>query len=69
MMNNLHSQTVCLLPKHLITIYGEIDILVGNIMENEKHQCRKLHKGNIPCSPALQNMPRTTLLENEKRGP
>ena len=60
-MDILRKATVYSLPRHLIDNYVAIDVLVCKLMDEAEEQCRKLHTGSIPWSPAYNK--RYLLLE------
>ena len=54
-MNDLHQQSTLHFSKQLIDEFEEIDELVCRLMDEAEKQCRKIHAGAIPWSPAYKD--------------
>ena len=54
-MDEIHKDARCPLTPRIIDRYEEIDLIVGRLMDEAEKQCRTIHTGSIPWSPAYKH--------------
>ena len=53
-MDDIHRDACYPFSERLMDRYEEIDVIVGRLMDEAENQCRKIHTGSIPWSPAYK---------------